>query len=149
MNCLFLDIDDCLYSIRTRYLFNDCPTFREKETHHMFDPITIGLINKAIKDFDIKVILSSTWRKYNTIEDISKIIGIELTDKTPILNIHRGYEIKKYLEDNPQYTKYAIIDDGADMLDEQLPYFVRVGLDDGFSLANYKKLRSIFGDNDE
>lgn len=115
----------------------------------MFDPITIGLINKVVKEFNVKVILSSTWRKFHPIEEISKILGIEISDKTEVLNTLRGYEIQEYLSRHPEIKTYAIIDDDSDFLDEQLPFFIKVGKDDGFSLSNYKKLRSIFGDNDE
>lgn len=39
---------------------------------------------------------------------------------------HRGTEIQTWLDDYGSNVKYVILDDDSDMLEHQLPYFIKV-----------------------
>lgn len=96
---------------------------------------------------DIEMIISSTWRKGETVaslRDIFKLRGFKyyyrIIDKTPVLQIEqqagipysccpRGVEIETWIRMNTacvdQY-RYCIIDDGSDMLYYQRDNFVHI-----------------------
>lgn len=74
------------------------------------------------------IVVSSTWRITNTVEQIldflhrrgapsAKIIGV-----TPSLTGYRGEEIRAYLKEHPEITLFSIVDDGSDME----PYYDRL-----------------------
>lgn len=83
--------------------------------------------------YDIKICISSVWknhfkqeRQWNNAlinlgfnEDI--FVGITGNRKSC-----RGEEIKDWLEHNPEFESYAIIDDDSDMLEEQKDSFFHV-----------------------
>ena len=51
----------------------------------------------------------------------------------------RGNQIDIYLKTHPEVEKYVIFDDDPDMLDYQLPYFIRTSDYDGIKEEHYKK----------
>jgi len=91
----------------------------------------IKWFNDLCKDIDAVVVVSSTWRKNKTIEEMQEIFDyvggtFKVIDKTPYTGYERGTEISKWLQDNIKeethgvnyydFHKYAIIDDDSDML---------------------------------
>lgn len=68
--------------------------------------------------------LSSTWRKIKPYDQIAQMLvaqglGPELKSRfigqTPALWTRRGYEIQAWLDENPEYSPIAIVDDDSDM----------------------------------
>jgi len=112
------------------------------------DPYMAFLIGKIQLATNCEFVLSSSWRhcKHN-IEEINKRIG-KIYDITPWnveyteeekenekkgIHIHRGKEIKAWLDMHPEVTKYAILDDDSDMLPEQLPNFFKTSWKTGIT----------------
>ncbi len=97
---IFTDIDGVLNPIGTRG----------------WNKSSIILYNNLCLEYDLKAVISSTWREHHTIEELQKRfsdqgITVEIYDYTPvILGADRGQEIKKWLETN-QVDNWVIIDD--------------------------------------
>ena len=144
MNLIFLDVDGVL-----------------NNWHSMADGIHIipekcKMIERLCKECDAKVVISSTWRIGETLETMQKffwrvglssnyVIGLtpRLVDKDmfPEATDTRGYEILQWLHENPEglcCDNYVIIDDDADMTDEQLENrFVQTDMRTGFCWIHY------------
>lgn len=122
MKIIFLDIDGVLNTHYTKELTSSGAVFVQDNK--------IEILKEIIDRTGAKVVLSSTWRKgwremdfgmtdssyiRDFIELRDKLLefGIELYDKTPILDVfmrRRGEEIKAYL-DHHEVDGYVIIDD--------------------------------------
>lgn len=126
---LFLDIDGVLNS--EHFYCNRSKSDSLPYPLSEFDPISVKELNRILDETDAKLIISSSWRFDEGLDNIFMKVGIthRIFGITPCLrNKIRGEEIKSYIE---EYTKiernirYVILDDDADMLDEQKPFFVR------------------------
>lgn len=142
MKIVFLDIDGVL----NHQLF-----YQEKSQKDRYnevgrdlcnlDPTRVQMLNK-LKDV-AKFVISSTWRKLHTLEEIKSLLELcgfegEIIDKTPTLSfeqtnglyhgsVPRGCEIKRWVEDNKIHSKdYIILDDDSDMLYNQRNNFLLV-----------------------
>ena len=91
----------------------------------------IGWLNELCREINAKVVISSTWRKSKTLEELQEIMNycggtFNIIDVTPYTGYERGTEISKWIQTNIKketygveyydYHKYAIIDDDSDML---------------------------------
>jgi hypothetical protein len=114
----------------------------------MFDHVAIGLIRRLCKETDAKIVLSSTWRITNTAQECADGLTLPIFDCTPRLNGKRGLEIYTWLNAHPEVTRYAIVDDDSDMLDEQKPYFVQTNFKDGLSMDNFECLKHLLYDKE-
>lgn len=114
MKILFLDVDGVLNSHKTggRYALKRACLKR---------------LEKIVKETGCEIILSSSWRQdAYALKRLKRVLayrGIKIKDVTPILYREvRGEEIRhKLVEYEP--TKYAILDDDADMLEYQWKCF--------------------------
>ena len=107
-----------------------------------------------LRGTDVKVVLSSTWRLHPEMWDHLREAGIKFDGVTPDLvrkrvsGVYeatvRGDEINKYLDDFPQITSYAILDDNSDMLEHQKPFFVQTDEDIGIEDKHIARLNEIF-----
>ena len=169
MKVIFLDIDGVLNSQRSfaalQHREKRFKTSSKDNTLQYFykitmmtlDKVAVGLINRVVSETDAKIVLSSTHRKHFNnpatgeycmadIQIYLKALGIkgEVIGCTPITNKgFRGEEIKMWLGEHPEVTKYAIIDDDSDMLEEQHDFFVHTDGADGISFADYRMLVKI------
>ena len=57
--------------------------------------------------------------------------------------MNRGNEIKNWLENHPDIQNYLIIDDEANILEEQKEHFVQTDINEGLTEEHYHKARSI------
>ncbi len=137
---IFLDIDGVLNS-ELWYISDLCQSMPSRSSiddfDDDFDPKAISLINGLIKGTKAKVVISSTWRKGRTVEELQKLLNEvgfigEVIGKTPCIDndsnssTPRGVEIQQYLKDEgyPWYfSKYVIIDDDSDFLISQQKNF--------------------------
>lgn len=96
-------------------------------------PEKVALLEKIIDATQCRVVLSSTWRKFNkslfAARQMLDSIGYELDDTTPILDrqtseawggglwigARRGSEIQAWLDERPEVTRFVILDDDDDM----------------------------------
>lgn len=143
MKAIFLDIDGVICSIRSAVAYGGYPWKIDEDSISLFDEVAVALIRQVCEKTEAVVILSSVWRKYHDIKLIGVTLELPIIDKTPVIVGKRGNEIKAFLEQNPQIKKYAIVDDDSNMLDEQMPYFVKVDSKEGLSYGNYEQLLTI------
>lgn len=145
MKVLFLDIDGVLNSARSCIAFGGYPLDLTAADLPTFDLIAVAMIRNLCRAADLKVVLSSAWRKTHSFESIGRAFGLPLIDRTPS---HpdgvRGGEIKAWLDDHPEVTAYAIVDDDGDMLPEQAPRFVQTSGFNGISFDDIAKLARLF-----
>lgn len=106
MKILFLDIDGVCNCAKTSQIGNE-----------MFgiDPYLAFLVGKIIIETDCEVVLSSSWR-----HSVDGVAHVErrvhpIFDKTPRSNDgFRGKEVRAWLKEHPEVTRYAILDDSSD-----------------------------------
>jgi hypothetical protein len=141
---LFLDIDGVINSERTNEANGGYP--------HTFDPVAIKLIRRVLELTGSVVVLSSSWRNFFSIEEVSEGLGIPILDRTPNYGKVRGDEVQEWLTLNTEkynVTKYAIVDDNADFHSFQAPYFVKTDPYNGLMFADYDRLFRLLSDDDK
>ena len=167
MNIIFLDVDGVLNSERSciagqkrliAYSHSEDDRPGTKFTKCTIDPIAVDLINHLCDEFDIKLVISSTHRKHfkdspTKLQEMQKYfndLGItgEVIGWTKSGTGKRGPEIADWLDNHPEVTKYLIVDDDSDMLDEQMPYFVHCNYLYGFSSKQYLQTKAFFSGED-
>jgi hypothetical protein len=114
MKVIFLDIDGVLNCKKTR---------NPRGLPYVVDPKLLRRFKRLIDRTGAKVVLSSTWRYDPAGLFSAKRQGIPFTGVTPDLPKRpRRDEILAWIKDHPRVTRYAIVDDEDDELDE-LPLF--------------------------
>lgn len=145
MKVIFLDIDGVLNT--SSKLEGDVFT----DGGHLNKNL-IQLLNKLIEDTKAKVVISSTWRKLYTQDQLYSIlynVGFngEIVGMTGNSSHgFRGLEIRQWLLGHPEVTNYIILDDDSDMLLWQANHFFNT--DHEFGLTKkivYKATRFLNG----
>lgn len=149
MNIIFLDIDGVIVlnnheidlspasEVEKQFLNDTKWKWRLREIRSI-NPIAIGLINRLAKETGSQIVLSSDWRKYDTIGDIESLfkfhgLGVEIIGKTPVIMGPRGREIQNWLDETwLDIDKFVIIDDRDDM-DKVKPFLVKTDWNIGFT----------------
>jgi diphthamide synthase subunit DPH2 len=119
MKVIFLDIDGVLVtrnSIKYQYLnFPD-------ETNIRFSKKAVKNLNKLVRLTKAKIVISSTWRLFHSLEKLQnifeeqkiegEIISTTSVEKATVEeDIPRGQKIADWLEQHPKVKQYVIIDD--------------------------------------
>lgn len=152
MRVIFLDVDGVLNSVRSAIALHRPHDVTRADC---IDPIAVALVNRVIERSGANLVISSSHRKhipdplgngrclvamqkyFDNFGIVGKVIGYTPCSKDG----HRGTEIKQWLDNERDHsgliTEYVIIDDDCDMLEEQLPYFVKTDNYFGFSYKNY------------
>ena len=135
LRVLFLDIDGVLQCARTSAAAG---AYTSSHTYHSqperLDWTAIGMLRGLCMAGDIQVVLSSSWRTGMGPAELTKLaafLGLPIVDATPAGWRERGLEIAEWLHRRGQEVEYAILDDSADMLAEQMPRLVQTSGDDG------------------
>jgi hypothetical protein len=146
---IFLDIDGVLNHSLYYQEKRQCDRRKELGGSPIcdIDENKIKLLNDLICDTNAVFVISSTWRKFHTIEEIQgwfEELGFlgKIIDFTPVLrfqsnenergrSVPRGCEIDKWLDDNVDFLdrskfNYIILDDDSDMLYHQRNHFFLV-----------------------
>lgn len=130
MNVLFLDIDGVLNS---EFYYEHC---RKQDSD--IDDYKVMLIANLVKQFNLRIVLTSSWRESNIVETKKRLIEKEpsLASLVPYMidqtrrreDRVRGYEIQDWINHNKQHiNKYVIIDDDDfDILEVQKPNLIKV-----------------------
>lgn len=139
MKVLFLDIDGVLNNERTKEKF---PEGLFKGCHALDGRLTRLYLN-WLKDKDISVVLSSTWRLHDYLMEVLSAGGIHWLDVTPNMG-HRGMEVATWLAYSDA-TEYAILDDTQDFHSFQHAHFVQTSFIHGLRLKNLKRVEKILG----
>ena len=126
---LFLDIDGVLNSKKTLGVYGE----------HLSSEM-VRRLNKIVKLTDCDVVISSSWRILYDIQILQAMLfnqgmtwAHKIIGRTDDSSSIRGKEIKKYLDLNPEYNVYCILDDETDMLEEQKQFFIRTNWDLGLT----------------
>lgn len=137
MNIIFLDVDGVLNS-HCRFYGKNLDEFHKSQQEigypkNQVEPRCVDLLNQLISATDSKIVMSSTWRHDNTVQQTQELCDLwgikgEVIGNTPHLGegCVRGNEIYKWLQDNKQnfdITNYIILDDDSDMLLWQAKHF--------------------------
>lgn len=137
MKILFLDIDGVV---------NCSTTGLDPNGFLGIDKYMAFLVGKIVMQTECKIVLSSSWKHGKEAKEQVKKQVYKFIDITPDCPGDRGNEIKAWLDDHPEVTKYAILDDDSDMLKEQLPSFFqttwKTGLTDEIMYKVIKHLNS-------
>jgi len=148
MKVLFLDIDGVLNSKRSAIAYGGYPLPTPKISYDRFDDIAVRLIRKLCDDFDIKIVLSSSWRicDEDDFKKLIEVLDLPVIGRTPILyGCERGVEIDAWLHSQKESIEcYAIVDDVDEMLKHQIKRFVKCNCEEGLTFVDYTKLQKIF-----
>lgn len=131
---LFLDVDGTLNS--ARFLRENPGAFDSADDAEAMDPVAVARLEQVLLRTGAVIVVSSAWRLFHTVEEIqdflhrrgapsARVIGV-----TPSLTGYRGGEIRAYLKEHPEITRFAIVDDDSDME----PYYhklVKTNKDEG------------------
>ena len=142
---LFLDIDGVLNSkIYYKYLY------KPEDGGSRFDPYCVILVKKLIKEFSLKIVISSTWRdgaKNRLVKELSENSLMEYLHEdwlTPIVRpANRGKEIELWLENHSEVEDYIILDDNANLMDHQMDKFVKTSMHLGMVQERYSQARNL------
>lgn len=168
---LFLDIDgvlnsgDWTLSDEAQALRRIAVADKVRDNRYWFDPVTIELLTDIVLATDCDIVISSSWRKNKTVEELQDLlteVGFKYADKIVGKTdssfswlkpgIHcpsiRGLEIRVWLETNvkmvnPAYQfeyTYCILDDDSDMLLEQKNNFVNTDPQVGLTADDASKV---------
>lgn len=147
---LFLDIDGVLNS---RQFLS-----QRKDSHDsQLDPIPIILLNMIIRDTGCKIVISSSWRHYHSLQQIDAMLAeqgmifhdviIGKTEDLFLENKSRVDEIQDWLHKNPTVKSFAIVDDDAldlyGSLDAFGDRFVKTDFATGLTIDHARKIISI------
>ena len=108
----------------------------------------ISIYNRVCKEYDLKPVITSTWRINHTKEELQEIFtnqGIEtpIYDYTPDLDmIDRGQEIKTWL-DNNKCDNYVVIDDRTDDIEPYVDNVFKCRSWLGLSKDEYLEIKNI------
>lgn len=108
---LFLDIDGVV----------NCATTSQRHRGAIgIDPLMAFMVGKILLDTGAEMVLSSSWRHYpDSIKEVEQQV-YKIRDVTPIADGgFRGDEIRMWLEQHPEVTAYAILDDSLDFHGDQ------------------------------
>ena len=139
MNIIFLDFDGVLNSARSFAAFG---------TSQTFDPVAVKLVERACKEADAQIVVSSSWRigtRLSTLKANMHRAGAEALvehtlAKTPVTVEDRGHEIERWRAAN-DVRNYVIVDGTACALPWQP--FVQTDPNMGFSLYDFNSVMII------
>jgi hypothetical protein len=131
---LFLDFDGVLNSDKWFRQTSNAAEDVECGMERNIDPEAVRNLNRIIESTGCQVVISSTWRRGNTIATLLRLLVKRGLDKkhsdrfigaTPVLDsLHdsglwiapvRGEEIQAWLDGNPEVERFVIVDDDPDM----------------------------------
>ena len=148
-----------LYKKILRKLVKKKQITREQYYKDQLDSDKIEIFNQLCIDTNAVVVVSSTWRKNKTIEELQKILNdsgatFKIIDFTPYTGYERGTEISAWIKTNvnienfgiPYYnfTDYVIIDDDSDMLLNQASHFFNTDNYTGMTPTTAYKIKRFF-----
>ena len=166
INVLFLDIDEVLNCNVSKYKDNlhKNVLFLGKNTHDRYLPALVNNMNNLISRYDLKIVISSTWRKHFdiiTLRDIlQRQLGLvgEVIDYTTKYSLdhdyqkrieyggddayswERGLQITKWLSERKyNVNNYIVIDDGKDASYGHEDNYHRTEGKRGFDLDSYNE----------
>lgn len=129
---VYLDFDGVLNS--ANYFKNNIKNPDLSRDENQIDPQAVEFLNEIA---DWNFVLSSTWRKFKTLEQINVLLASrgfkgKIIAATPELShpCLRGNEIYAWMQENipdaSDFTNYIVLDDDSDLLYWQRNNFIQV-----------------------
>lgn len=131
MNLIFLDIDGCLNSYRTRLLYG-----HEKSVETL-DPVALALVHKIVKETKCVICLSSEWRKYHNYMELGKELDLPILFETDHSDKVSRADLVREVVDGLNPDNYVVIDDEEDDGEFDGMNWVNVAEEDGFGYKDY------------
>ena len=148
MKVIFLDIDGVLNSTKTSVAMGGFPM--ELHERDRFDWMAIKLLQRLSDSSGVQFVLSSAWRLYFSFGEVAAAFELPIIGATPngsTEGTERGYEIRTWLRAHPEVTSYVILDDDPDMLEEQLPRFVKTDGNEGMGWKDFARVCELLGES--
>lgn len=121
MKIIFLDYDGVVNNLIFHKIDGEPDFYAEDRRVRMVNDFqAVAWLNKICREFNCKVVVTSTWRTRKDYKDCLYRAGFNGTilDKTPFLDKERGLEIYAWLSNNLQnydIDDFIILDDDTDM----------------------------------
>lgn len=135
--------------MKNNYIFTDIDGVLNSISKNDWNPISVQLYDDLCEEFNLKPVITSTWRVKHSISELSRIfqyqgIQTDIYDFTPIITSEgRGGEIENWLQNN-QYDNYIILDDNVrDIESYGLKNIVKCRSWIGFTKEEYEICRNI------
>lgn len=141
MNIVFLDYDGVVNTL----MFDgekEAPYFNFPEDNKVNNYQAVCWLNKLCKEYDMKIVVTSTWRVYDNYKECLYNGGldksIEILGRTKKLGTARGIEIQEWLDEHKELNieKFVIFDDDSDMAHLE-PYLVKTDTYIGITYHSY------------
>ncbi len=144
---------------KVKYLFVDFDGVMHRNGHKAFEYAEyFGKVISSMKDVEIKIIFSTSWREYSTVERLANYLPKNIrhlcVGKTPLIQHSishpRFEEIMMYNKENGIEDKdWVALDDMACLFPSNCPNLILIDGSKGFTKADAKKLRKKFLYSDE
>lgn len=131
-----------------RIIFTDIDGVLNPHWKTKWSKNAISIYNKMCKDFDLKPVITSTWRINHTKEQLQKIfieqgIDVEIYDYTPLIDqADRGVEINAWLSNN-EVDNFVIIDDKTSDIERHIGNVVKVRSWIGLTQEEYDEVMMV------
>ncbi len=117
MRVIFLDFDGVL---NTPAYLDEVGYDGPVAASGQIDTRAVDELNCLVALTGAKVVVSSTWRKYYSVEGLQQLLESrgfrgEIIGKTLELWCYRGAEIRDWLYEHPEVEQFVILDDDNDM----------------------------------
>ena len=136
-NILILDLDGII-NVTVPNLKHEHVYLLDQKQEDLFIPQLAKNINKLCKEFDFKIVISSTWRKHYSLQELEymlRYMGIEspIVGSTPISNKEtRSVEITHWLDTySDKWSNYYVLDDLEEAFNNKLQGY-QANSDQGF-----------------
>ncbi len=105
------------------------------------------------QDADVKLVISSAWRKIHTMQELKNILnsyGVDsnrVIDKTPaVFSGDRAHEINLWLDDHPNVTLAVVLDDDDSVLEitDKRCHIFQTTWEDGLLFKQAKQIAKLF-----
>lgn len=161
---IFLDIDGVLNSEKlAKHLYNKgIKCHGDDGVYNFIDENVVNKLAQFCKTYDIKIVISSSWRHFyfdDTIKFIKEKRNKKLHSLIPYIigqtprlykekengsseQLCRGDEIQDYINIY-HIENYVILDDDSDMLDSQLEHFIQTDYKDGLLDRHFEQIKKL------
>ena len=135
-----------------RVLFTDIDGVLNPHWRTKWSKPAISIYNQLCEQFDLKIVITSTWRLNHTKEQLNTIfkqqgINFEIYDFTPHIDqADRGIEIKEWLKNNA-VDNFVIIDDKTSDIEPHINNVVKCRSWIGLSQDEYKEIEIILNES--
>jgi hypothetical protein len=135
-----------------RIIFTDIDGVLNPHWRTKWSKSAISIYNQLCEQFDLKIVITSTWRLNHTKEQLNTIfkeqgINFEIYDYTPHIDqADRGIEIKEWLNNNA-VDNFVIIDDKTSDIERHINNVVKCRSWIGLSRDEYKEIEKILNES--